>query len=40
MQYYRLNTPVKRKPTTRRILVLVNAILLAGLLYVLALPFI
>ncbi len=40
MQYYHPNTQVKRKPATRRILVLVNVVLLAGFLYVLALPFI
>jgi len=40
MQYYHLNTQTKRKPSTRRILVLVNVILLAGLVYVLAMPFI
>ncbi len=40
MQYYHLNTRTKRKPATQRILVLVNAVLLGGLLYVLVLPFI
>ncbi len=40
MQYYQPDTQVKRKSSTRRILVLVNVVLLAGFLYVLALPYI
>jgi len=41
MQYYHLNENLKpkRKPSTLRILMIVNAVLFAGLLYVLALPF-
>ena len=40
MQYYHLNTRVKRKPSTLRVLALVNAVLLVGLLSILVLPFI
>ena len=40
MQYYHLNTRVKRNATTHRILMLVNAVLFIGLVYVLVMPFI
>ncbi len=40
MQYYHLNTRVKRTTTTQRILMLVNAVLFVGLVYVLVIPFI
>jgi len=40
MQYYHLNTRVKRTATTKRILMFVNVVLFLGLIYILALPFI
>ena len=40
MQYYNLNEKVKRKPSTMRILALVNAVLFVGFLSILVLPFI
>jgi len=40
VQYYRLQTKVKRQPSTQWALVLVNLVCLGGLLYVLLLPFI
>lgn len=40
MQYYNISEKVKRKPTTLRILALVNAVLFVGLMSVLLLPFV
>lgn len=40
MQYYNLSARVERKPTTLRILAIINAVLFIGFFYLLVLPFI
>jgi len=40
MQYYNLSTRVQRKPSTLRILAIVNAVLFIGFVSVLVLPFV
>lgn len=40
MQYYNVSERTKRKPSTQRVLAIVNAVLFVGLLSILVLPFI
>lgn len=39
MQYYHSNNRVRRSTSTQRILMIVNAVLFVGLVYVLVIPF-